>query len=110
MSFLTNFQLQGQEKVCWRDIRATVWLRKHCIFVYYQNFWTDIAVFTAAMMRRRNQPHLSQIPSLFFPTASHTSQKTGINLDSDLPLRTNITYQTSSHFKYSVLQCNKTSF
>lgn len=96
MSFWTNFQLQEQEKVCWRDIRAIVWLRKHCSFVYYQSCRTDSAVFTGAMMRRRNLPCLSLIPSLFFPAASHTSQKTGRFLDSYLPLRTNIMYQTSS--------------
>ena len=95
MSFWTNFQLQEQQKVSLRDIRAIVWLRKQCSFVYYQNFWTDIAVLTAAMMRR-NQPCLSLNPSLFFPTASHTSQNTGRNLDSYLPLKTNIMHQTSS--------------
>ena len=73
-----------------------MWLRKQCSFVYYQNFWTDSAVFTAAMMGRINQPCLSQSPCLFFPAASHTSQKTGTNLDSYLPLKTNIMYQNSS--------------
>lgn len=69
-------------------------------FVYYQNFWTDSAAFTATVMRRRNLPYLSLSSSLFFPTASHTSQKTGRNLDSDIPLRTNITHQTP-RVKYS---------
>jgi hypothetical protein len=43
-------------------------------FVYYQNFWTDSAASIATVMRR-NQPYLSLSSSLFFPAASHTSQK-----------------------------------
>lgn len=84
-----NFQLQEQEKVCWTDNGVVMWLMKHCRNVYYKNFQKDSAVRTAAVMRRRNQPHLSQSPSLFFPAAYHTSHKTGRILKSDLPLRTN---------------------
>jgi len=55
--------------------------------VYYQNFWTDSAVFTAAVMRT-NQ-------SFLYRCFSH-AKKTGRNCDSDLPIRTNMMYQTSS--------------